>query len=57
MLEQIQACFLLPTSLITAVMCVNSAEKNLDTTALVASENDTVELGKNFGISFHTIEG
>ncbi len=32
-----QVCFLLPTSLITAAMCVNSAETSLDTTAFVAS--------------------
>ncbi len=56
MLERMQACFLLPTSLITAAMCVNSAEKSLNTTALVASGVVAINLENNFEISFIKID-
>ncbi len=35
--EPVEVCPFLLTSLLTAAMCVNSAEKSLDTTAFVAS--------------------
>ncbi len=57
MLEQVQICILLTTSLITAAMCVNSAQKSHDTTAFVSIGMVAFELENNFGISFHTIDG
>ncbi len=35
--ESILVCFLLPTSIITAAICANSAEESLDTTAFVVN--------------------
>ncbi len=55
--EPIQLNFLLPTSLITAAMCVNSTEKSLDTTAFVATLVLAVEMENNDGVSFLTIGG
>ncbi len=51
-----QVYFLLPTSLITAVMCVNSAEKNLDTTAPVASLVVAVVMEDDIGVSSLTVD-
>ncbi len=52
-----QVCFLLPTSLITAVVCVNSAEKSLDTTAFVASWVVAVVREDDIGVSSLTLDG
>ncbi len=51
-----QVCFLLPTNLITAAMCVNSAEKSPDSTDFVASWMVAVEVENNAGVSFLTID-
>ncbi len=53
--EPIQVCFLLPTSLITSAMCVNSTEKNLDTTAFLSSWVVAVENEKDIGASSLTV--
>ncbi len=47
----------MPTSLIVAAMCVNSAEKDLDTTAFVASWMVAVEVENNVSVSYLTIDG
>ncbi len=46
----------LPASLLTATMCVNSAEKSFDTTAFVASWMVAVEVENNVGGSFLTTD-